>query len=160
MTKAAWQGLVILLLAAVLGLASNQVRSRKLPLMGDWSAGGRLTLGSGEGLLVTVDEAEVLFFAQSAVFVDARSPSQFREGHIPGAHNFDQEHLEQCLADFAAGYPRDTLIVTYCDGESCELSKSVALALLDEGYTNVRVFFNGWSLWQDRMLPVQRGSNQ
>ena len=99
-----------------------------------------------------------MFFAQSAVFVDARSNSQFIEGHIPGAYNLPQEDLERSLADFVVAYPLDALIVTYCDGEACELSNLAAMTLRDKGYTNVRVFFNGWTIWAIRNLPVERGA--
>jgi 3-mercaptopyruvate sulfurtransferase SseA len=29
------------------------------------------------------------------------------------------------------------------------------MALLAKGYTNVRVLVNGWTLWQEKRLPVE-----
>ena len=144
--------------AVFLGLSTNQFRTQKLALIGNWSPEARLTMDSQTDALITPDEAEAMFFAQSAVFVDARSNSQFIEGHIPGAYNLPQEDLERSLADFVVTYPLDALIVTYCDGEACELSNLAAMTLSDKGYTNVRVFFNGWTIWTNRNLPVEHGA--
>jgi len=50
---------------------------------------------------------------------------------------------------------KDTL-VTYCDGEDCALSHDLAMFLKDLGYGDVRVLVNGWTVWQDAGLPVQK----
>lgn len=144
--------------AVFLGLSTNQFRTPKLTLIGNRSPEARLTLGSQTDALITPDEAEAMFFAQSAVFVDARSDSQFIEGHIPGAYSLPREDLERSLADFVVTYPLDALIVTYCDGEACQSSNLAAMTLSDKGYTNVRVFFNGWTLWTNRNLPIENGA--
>lgn len=48
-------------------------------------------------------------------------------------------------------------IVTYCDGESCDLSHELALFLKEMGFENVRVLVNGWSVWQQAGLPTDAG---
>jgi 3-mercaptopyruvate sulfurtransferase SseA len=53
--------------------------------------------------------------------------------------------------------PPDSLIIAYCDGESCTLSKELAFELAARGYSHVRVLVNGWSVWQDANLPVEAG---
>jgi 3-mercaptopyruvate sulfurtransferase SseA len=53
------------------------------------------------------------------------------------------------------GLPFDTPIIVYCDGVSCGLSKELALALLDKGHANFRVLVNGWTLWENRKLPIE-----
>jgi rhodanese-related sulfurtransferase len=156
--RAISQGGALLLFAVFLGLSTNQFRTQKLALIGNWSPESRSTMDSQTEALITPDEAEAMFFAQSVVFVDARSNSQFIEGHIPGAYNLPQEDLERSLADFVDTHPLDALIVTYCDGEACELSNLAAMTLSDKGYTNVRVFFNGWTIWINRNLPVEIGA--
>jgi len=52
----------------------------------------------------------------------------------------------------------ETRIVTYCDGETCELSHDLALFLRDAGFLNTRVLVNGWKLWQQSGLPVTSGT--
>jgi rhodanese-related sulfurtransferase len=56
--------------------------------------------------------------------------------------------------DVTAELPNDTVIITYCDGESCNLSKDLALFLENLGFTNVRILVNGWTVWHDAGFPV------
>ena len=61
--------------------------------------------------------------------------------------------LDKVLMDL----PDDVLIVTYCDGEDCVLSAELALRLKEIGYENVRVLYNGWSVWESHQLPSEAG---
>lgn len=158
MVKAIWQAGSILLMAVVLALGVNQLRPGRLPLVADWSTEARLQLSDGETLAVSPEEAEALFFSQTAVILDARSPDLFAEGHIQGALNLPPEELEKGLDTFLAEIPPESMIITYCDGETCNLSKELALALLERGYRNARVLVNGWTVWQERGLPTEIGS--
>jgi rhodanese-related sulfurtransferase len=152
-----WQGVVILLLACVIGLAVNQVRPGGLALVADWSPKAQLTTDSGISLEIPLEDTEALFFARMALFLDARSPELFTEGHIQGAVNLPWDAFDAIFPRVMAGVPHDTTIVTYCDGDTCGLSKDLALALLQEGYFNVRVLVNGWTRWQQSNLPVEIG---
>jgi rhodanese-related sulfurtransferase len=159
----AWQLAAVLLTAVALGLSCNQMRTAKLPLISNWSPEAQLTLESGDSLAVSLADAEMLYFAHSAIFLDARSPDLYDEGHIEGALNlpwfnhFPWEEFDARLAETLRDFPLDTTFVTYCDGEGCSLSKEVALAMLEHGYTDVRVLVNGWTLWRNKRLPVATG---
>lgn len=155
--KVTWQAGIILVLAVAVGLAVNQVRPGGLPLVADWSPEARLQLGSGDTLVVEPDEAQALFVTQSAIFVDARARAIFEEGHIQGAFNLPVEDIDNYFEAFSATVPPEATIVAYCDGESCNSSKELALALLDRGYPNVHVLVNGWTVWQQRNLPIEKG---
>lgn len=147
---------MILLLAALLGMTSNHFRTDGLPLVGDWSTKGQLQAkGFGEELIVPLEEAEALYFSGQAVFLDARSDESFSQGHIAGARNLPWMEFENRAGEALADVPKDAEIITYCDGESCSLSKELALALLGNGYTRVRVLLNGWALWQQAGLPTE-----
>lgn len=150
-----WQGGVLLLLASVIALSVNQLRPGRLPLVADWSPEAQLKMDSGDSLMVSLDEAQALFFAQAAMILDARSQDVFAQGHIQGAQSLPWDEFDQHFDEIMARVPLDTPIVTYCDGESCGLSKELALALIGKGYTNVRVLVNGWTLWQENNLPIQ-----
>jgi rhodanese-related sulfurtransferase len=155
-----WQGGAILLLAAAIGLSVNQLRPAKLPLVADWSPLAQLTMESGDTLEVSLDQAEELFHEQVAVFLDARSPELYAEGHIQGAFNLPWDEFESRFAEAMVDIPTETLIITYCDGETCNLSKELALALFDKGYANAHVLVNGWTVWQERNLPVETGGTR
>jgi rhodanese-related sulfurtransferase len=108
------------------------------------------TMGLGEFRQVLQDE--------SALILDARAASLYREGHIPGALNLPRE-------DFAKDYGRlsstldahkDKPIAVYCSGADCHDSKLVASALVSLGFSQVRVFTGGWQGWTEANLPIAR----
>jgi 3-mercaptopyruvate sulfurtransferase SseA len=49
------------------------------------------------------------------------------------------------------------MVITYCDGESCNLSHELAVFLQDMGVEQVRMLFNGWTVWREAGLPVGQG---
>jgi rhodanese-related sulfurtransferase len=157
--KAFWQSGVIVLAAIAVGLLVNQFRPARLPLVADWSPKAQLTNDSGLSLEIPLEDAQALFFTRMALFLDARSPELYAEGHIRWAVNLPWDDFEKDFPKVMDGVPDDTIIVTYCDGDTCGLSKDLAFALLQRGYFNVRVLVNGWSLWQQGGLPVVTGGD-
>lgn len=152
---AIWQSGAVFLLAAAVGLLFNQFRPDGLPLVANWSMEAQLASAKpDENLTVSLEEAKALFVTQAALFLDSRSEEFYRLGHIAGARNLPWEDFENRFQDVMGDVPLETLIITYCDGESCSLSKDLALALLGKGYTEVRVLLNGWSLWKESHLPT------
>ena len=154
------QTLALALLAVVLGLFANQVRSDFIPLLGDWSPEARITLKFGKNILIPFDKAKDRFHTGSAVFIDARTPDLYQEGHIQGARNMPVAEFDQLADKVLMEFPEDTLFVTYCDGEDCDLSGQLALKLKQIGYENVRVLHNGWTVWKNHQLPFQSGKGQ
>ncbi|MCK8603768.1 rhodanese-like domain-containing protein [Desulfoferrobacter suflitae] len=149
--------MAIILLAGLFALLVNGLRPGRLPWVGDWTPEAQLTLETGENLMISLQEAEAFFYAEAALFIDARSPELYAEGHIAGGHNLPWDQFDARVDEVMKDVGREDLIITYCDGESCNLSKELALALMDQGYTNVRVLVNGWTLWQENSLPVATG---
>ncbi len=154
--EALWQSVLIVLIAAALSLSVNHFRQGGLPLVGDWSPEAASNSSkTAEEQVVSIEEAQALFLTNGAVFIDARPAEVYRSGHIKGALNFPEDSLEQSLSVIMEQVPPDSLIITYCDGESCSLSKEAALELSARGYSHVQVLVNGWSVWQDAGLPTE-----
>ena len=103
-------------------------------------------------------EAEGMFYAHAVVFLDARSPELYDEGHIQGALNLSWEDFDTRFAETLRDFPVETTFVTYCDGEGCGLSRELAMAMLERGYNEVRVLMNEWTLWQNKRLPAKEGT--
>ena len=152
--EALWQSVLILSIAAALSLSVNHFRQGGLPLFGSPTAGFSGPKTAVEPV-ISIEEARALFLTNGAVFIDARPAEAYRSGHIRGALNLPSESLEESLSAVTAQIPTDSLIITYCDGESCTLSKEAALELSARGYPNVLVLVNGWSVWQDAGLPTE-----
>jgi rhodanese-related sulfurtransferase len=153
-----WQSGTILVLAIVLSLTVNHFRRDGLPLVGDWSPKAQLnSLPTLEDAIVSLEEARALFLTHGAVFIDARPRELFLAGHIQGALNLPPADIEGIFPQVLQDVPPDSLIIAYCDGESCTLSKELAFELAARGYLHVRVLVNGWTVWQDGKLPVETG---
>jgi rhodanese-related sulfurtransferase len=150
-----WQMGGILLLGSLLGLSVNLLRSGSLPLIQNWSPEAQLSLDNGDNFAISLDEAEALYCSLAAVFLDARSRELYNEGHIQGALSLPWDEYEKYYSSIMEGLSPATPVIVYCDGVSCGLSKDLALALLDKGHTNVRVLVNGWTLWQNKNLPIE-----
>jgi len=149
--------MAILTIALMIGLGVNSVRHERLPLVADRPAGVQGNSPSGEDhLLIAFEEAEVLFFDQGAVFLDARSREDYRKGHIEGAKNLPWDDFDRRFPQVMSDIPHDAIIIAYCDGESCSLSRELASALFAKGYDRVRVLIDGWGLWQQHHLPTER----
>lgn len=154
--QALWQVPLLVIVAGLIALAVNHWRDAPLPLVGDWSVAARLTDQSGQSLAIPLDEAKQLFQDKAVKFLDARPPSQYAEGHISGALSLPWQDVTNAFTDIADQLDEKDTIITYCDGESCELSHDLALFLNDMGFTDVRVLVNGWSLWRDAGLATEK----
>lgn len=143
----------IAFLAIAAGLAVNHIRSDRLPLISDWSPKDRLA----KSMAITLEEARRFCESGSAIFVDARSLEDYREGHILCARNLPLKDVDERLDSAMAGVPLEETIVVYCDGEECSLSEELAKELFFRGYENVRVLVNGWSRWLEAGFPTAKG---
>ena len=156
--RAAWQVTALVCLSAVAALAVNAMRADRLPLVGDWSAAARITTATGERVDISLTEAQKLFSSNTGVFIDARPAEDYSRGHIQGARSLPWNDVDQKFIDVTQDMELETPIITYCDGETCELSHNLSLFLRDAGFLNTRVLVNGWKLWQQSGLPVTSGT--
>ena len=108
-------------------------------------------------MAISLDEAKNLHQSNGAVFMDARPLEEFAKGHIQGAISLPWHEAEQRVMDVTADMANDAVIITYCDGDTCNLSKDLALFLENLGFSKVRILVNGWTVWQNAGLPVEAG---
>jgi rhodanese-related sulfurtransferase len=158
--RALFQAAVVLMLAALLALGANHFSADPLPLTADWSPAARLKSATGDSLVIPIEQAAAFHESREAVFVDARSPELFAEGHIAGAINVPWEQVDDYLDVFLKQVPdASSVVIVYCDGEGCSLSEQLALMLRNMGYPNVKVLVNGWTVWTTRGYPVETGES-
>jgi len=152
-----WQMPALIALACLIAFGVNHWRSDGIPIIGVWSVEARFSDAAGESLVIALDQARHLFEEDAAVFVDARPESQYAQGHIPGALSLPWQEVDRYFMETADLLQVPKTIITYCDGESCELSHELALFLKEMGYETVRVLVNGWTVWQEAGLPREIG---
>jgi 3-mercaptopyruvate sulfurtransferase SseA len=152
-----WQMPAIIALACLIGLAVNQVRPDGVALVGDWSQDARFSDAAGDSLVVSLETAEQLFRQERALFVDARSQREYGAGHIRGALSIPWQEKDRYFIEAVDRMEGPHTIITYCDGEACDLSHELAIFLKEMGFENVRVLVNGWTIWQQAGLPTDEG---
>lgn len=143
---------LIVLLGIALGLAGNQVSPRGLPLVTPPKP-----LPKAEDFL-TLARARLLWQSGEAMFLDAREPADYAAGHIPNALNLPAQSFGRSFPKVAPMLTRESRLILYCDGKDCELSHRLQASLRQLGYTNSLLLSNGWTLWREAGLPVQKGS--
>jgi rhodanese-related sulfurtransferase len=114
--------------------------------------------------LVDRNQAMQLFhdprFKQNiVVFVDARDEQRYREGHIPGAYEFDPYQPEKYFDAVLPACKAAEQIVVYCNGGDCDDSETAAILLRDVGIANQKllVYGGGITEWTTNGLPVEMG---
>jgi rhodanese-related sulfurtransferase len=103
----------------------------------------------------SVARAKYIFDKDEVLFVYARSQNDYDNGHIPGAVSFPVGQFEERIEFFLNRYPPEKLIVTYCSGRTCEDSHDLAQFLSDVGFTNVRIFIDGFPGWEAEGYPIE-----
>jgi rhodanese-related sulfurtransferase len=92
-------------------------------------------------------------------FIDARDEQHYREGHIPGACEFDPYYPDKYFATVFPVCQAAEQIVVYCNGGDCDDSESAAITLRDVGIANRKLFVytGGITEWTTNGLPVEIG---
>lgn len=101
----------------------------------------------------------VAAFEAGHIFLDAREPDQFREGHVGGAFSLTPNEFDDryaALADFLAA---DTPIVLYGDEERSSDLETVARKLQGAGHSQIVYFLDGFEAWAAAGSPVEEGDD-
>jgi rhodanese-related sulfurtransferase/uncharacterized membrane protein YphA (DoxX/SURF4 family) len=148
---------VIVVLASVAGVVGNTYSKH----------GVILFPRPHKGLDIVVTDRARLIHEQNTLFVDARSPDAYGEGHIAGAYNFDFYNSNAAYGTFASKYGMTTPMVVYCEGisgshdeDTCSTSRLLAEYLVQRGYSSVILYEQGMAYWKKAGFPVETGSSQ
>ena len=95
---------------------------------------------------ISINDLKAAMDTKSVTLLDANGTDSYKEGHIPGAINF-----ETAKTELAKVLPKDknALVVAYCGGPQCQAYQSAAKAAAKLGYKNVKHLKAGISGWQD-----------
>jgi rhodanese-related sulfurtransferase len=154
--------MILLGVSLILALVVNTFSPRGIALVGQWdisqgvitaSPAARATGQSQE--IDNVALAKAIFDRGNVIFVDARSQNDYENGHIPGAISLPAGQFEKRIGSFLNRYPLEQPIVTYCSGRTCEDSHDLAQFLSDVGFTDVRIFIDGFPGWEAEGYPVE-----
>jgi rhodanese-related sulfurtransferase len=147
--KSLFQAALLLLVGILLGSAINSLRHDGLAWVGHFSPPE-----TGASVLpITITEAWRDYQKGLVQFVDARSPSEYAAGHLPGAVNVPAEGAEAQAGRIKL--PAGRMLVIYCSDPACPRSAELASVLDRQGMKGLRVMPEGWAGWYDAGLPFE-----
>lgn len=103
-----------------------------------------------------IQTVKKLYDEKSILFVDARSGEDYEEGHIKGAISLPINRFNEKMPEFIETYPVSQPIITYCSGRECDDSHYLAEKLMHMGYTDVKIFIDGYPGWEEEGYPVEK----
>ena len=92
-------------------------------------------------------------FKQKIIFIDARSPEEFAEGHIKDAINipfYGSENYSKTINNLN----KNNIIVTYCSGADCDIAELSGEELFEMGFKRIYVFIGGYDEWTKNNYPT------
>jgi len=146
---------LIIVAAALIGTAYNALTGKGIFGTAKSPAPVATSVQEVAPTFIIFEEALAFFNSGEALFVDARHEYDYKLGHIKGAVNLPLKELDTHSAVYA-GWPKDKLLIVYCDGAECNSSVELAKKLSAAGFTNVKIFFGGWTEWQANNDPTER----
>ena len=149
------QIIVIAITSTVLSLTLNAVRPDGIPLLAkELAVAEEIEYDTAEPrlLAITLDQALELY-QKGTVFVDAREPEYYQEGHIKGAWNIP--FFLELVFKLDSLQGKDAPMVIYCSGDECGSSEDLAYELQAEGFSNLLVFKGGWTAWNTSGHPIE-----
>lgn len=150
------EAVLILVVSCMVAVAFNWLRPAGIPLFG-FSSAQAVNDQQTKIPEITLAEAHGLYLQNKAIFVDARDPFSFEEGHVKGAINIYPDEINLHIIRLKKMVFPGAVVITYCDGPHCPLSKDTARGLKMQGVADVRVLVDGWGLWSNAGYPVAKG---
>ena len=150
------EGIIILAVALFIAVVFNSIRSNNI-LLFSFSSAALIKEKQAKIPSITLSEAYDLYVKNKVIFIDARDPFSFEEGHLAGAINIYPDDASLHASSLKIKADQGFIFVTYCDGPQCPLSKETAYALIQRGIPTVKVLVNGWSIWLKAGYPVFKG---
>lgn len=101
---------------------------------------------------ISFDELKTAVTARKATVIDVNGTWSFKEGHIPGAIDFEssKEQLASLLPK-----DKDALVVAYCGGPQCSAWEDGAKVAAGLGYKQIKHFKGGIKGWKEANGPVE-----
>lgn len=105
---------------------------------------------------INLHEAVSLHGKSGVLFIDSRTPEEYRAGHIPGAVLLSRKKFEEQFLPVEDRLRMGETLVVYCSSRRCEDSGHVASRLANLGFGNIRVFEGGWAEWRKRQRYLKQ----
>lgn len=104
---------------------------------------------------INIKDLKAAIEAKNVTIIDVNGTDSYKDGHIPGAVDFDA-----VKDNLASALPKDknALVVAYCGGPQCMAYKAAAEKAVAMGYTNVKHLPDGISGWKKAGEKTEKAS--
>ena len=154
MRRTVKESIIIVIVAALMGFVVNAFNPRGFRMTADTRP------DAFQAQEISLSEAREKFQTGSSLFVDARSPEEFNEAHVPGAVNIRAYQGDSLLEDVKAHVTADDLsrgIVVYCSNRDCDSAGLAADAIYRAGSGNtIYVMKEGFDGWTGEGYPLEK----
>lgn len=141
--------------AAVFGTAFNALRPGGIPFVGDRSPKAVTGTHARDLELIGADKAFDLFMRGEVLFIDAREPSGYAGGHIPGSTNIPPEAAEEHISEVRSMLETGKTLIAYCYDAGCPSAADLVRRLERLGAGPVKIMPEGWAGWMERGYPYE-----
>ncbi len=148
-------------LAVITAFTVNFFSPKGIALVGEWDTSkGVITARAKDDVVdheleIDIIRAREIYLNGKSVFVDARTRELYEEGHIKNAVSLPLYEFDGLFEEFMNKYPDSLTIITYCTGRECEDSHQLAQYLSEMGYSDTKVYVDGYDEWKQGGYPVE-----
>lgn len=148
------RGIIIAVLASVVGLGLNVVSSKPLPWV--YVPPNEVELAGGVKVaLIDEKEARKHFEEDGTVFIDSRHKDDYDKQHVKGALFLTPDTKEEQFVAVQPLMPEDARLILYCYGPQCDMAEEVAKFLVQLGYKHMMIMSAGFKAWQQAKYPTE-----
>lgn len=151
------QAVLLTVLGTIIGAGFNFIRPGGLTWIRTWSPSSVIASYLQDLQKISLAEAWSLYQAGKALFVDARDPVSFEEGHIAGALNCPPGETEASMEEVLTRARSGLEVIVYCEGVGCSLSPELGRTLQKLGVPSVKILEDGWTRWLEAGYPIEEG---
>ena len=107
-------------------------------------------------LFVGFDRACQFIENQEGIILDARTPEDYADGHIPGAHLLFFYNMNEYYPKLEEELKESPSILVYCGDFDCDDSEYLANELFNLGHVPILVYKGGLHDWRAHGVPVEK----
>jgi rhodanese-related sulfurtransferase len=155
--------LILVTISVILALFYNYFSVKGIALFGQWDTNMGVISAKAKNDTIQssieindLDLIKQIISNKERIVLDVRAKEDYDHGHLPGAHSFPMEEFDDGIDLLFEIAKPDAPILVYCSSTECSQSHTFSNMIIEAGFSNVKVFVQGFRLWQEKGLKVEK----